>query len=85
MTVFTCETGNNLTVLRKLGLLCFAFFLQTVHSCNLFAAFVALLHKPRETSAKQKKPAGQLVRPDTAWTEMHESEREFGKIWTVLT
>ena len=50
-----CETGNNLTVLRKLGLLCFAFFLQTAHSCNLFAAFVALLHKPRETSASQSK------------------------------
>ena len=81
MSIFSCETGDSLTVLSQLGHLCFVVFFQTTHSGNLFAAFVALLQKRHETSASQsrKKTAGQPLRIDSVWTEMHESEWEFGQ------
>jgi hypothetical protein len=54
MSVFSCETGDSLTVLSQLGHLYLVFFFQT-HSGNLFAAFVALLQKRHETSASQSR------------------------------
>ena len=48
---FSCEAGSSLSVLSELGHLCLAFFLQTTHSGNLFAVFVALLWKWNEASA----------------------------------
>ena len=50
---FSCEAGSSLSVLSELGHLCLAFFLQTTHSGNLFAVFVALLWKWNEASASQ--------------------------------
>ena len=44
ITVFSFETGNNLTVLSELGHLCLVFLLQSMHWGN-FAAFVTLLQK----------------------------------------
>ena len=49
MSIFSCETGDSLTVLSQLGHLYLVFFFQTTHLGNLFAAFVALLSKRRET------------------------------------
>ena len=45
MSVFSCETGDSLTVLSQLGHLYLVFFFQTTHSGNLFSVFVALLQK----------------------------------------
>ena len=57
-------------VLSELGYLCLGFLLQTTHSGNLFAAFVALLRKPMKAARNisiniSEKSGGQPWRIDS--------------------
>ena len=69
-SLFSCETGNSLTVLSQLGL-----FFQTRHLGNLFAACVALLRKRHETSASQQLTVSSRFQEHVSISHFHGSRR----------